>query len=170
MNTVGGVEDLLDDLTLRVVEEGLRAGMFPSQFRTHDRLNGISAIQNIADVGTFGGDGIGCSEAATGAVLRSTNEAEISCLPALIELGPDVAVRCLTHATTQRVPQNHPLVGDSFPLEDFVASKRDRFLGGARPFRLLFNGTDSRSGDYLLRLIAEVGRHVPMGCKNLSCC
>jgi hypothetical protein len=141
--------------------------MFTSRLRTHDRLDGVPAIQNIADIGTFGGDGIGCSEAVAGAVLRSTNEAEISCLPALIELGSDVAVRCLAHAATQRVPQNQPLVGDSLPLEDSFASKRDSFLGGGRPFRLMLNGTDSCSGDHLVRLISEAGRHVPMGRQNL---
>jgi hypothetical protein len=141
--------------------------MFPSRLRTHDRLDGIPALQNIADVGTFGSNGFRYGEAATGAVLGSRNEAEISCLPALIELGSDVAVRCLTHATTQRVPQNHPLVGDGFAFKDFVTSKRDGLLGGGRPFRLLLIGANTRSSDHLLRLIPETSSHLPMRREHL---
>ena len=169
VDAVGRVENFLDDPTLGVVQKGSCVGLFSRPLRSHHRLDGVPPLQNIADVGAFGGDGFGRGEAASGVVLHALDEAELSRLPAPIELRSDVPIRCLAHAATESVPENRPLVGDSLALEDAVAGERDGFFGEGLLLWLfvLLLGAVAGGGDDLLRLISEAGGHLLVRGKNL---
>ena len=99
-------------------------------FRAHDRLDGIPTFQDMSDVGTFGGDGFGRGEAATGVVLRALNEAKLSRLLPPIELGSNLPIRRLAHAAPKRIAEDRSLVGDGLALEDAVAGEGDGLFRG----------------------------------------
>ena len=128
-----------------------------------------AAFQNVANVGTLGGDSFGRRKAATGAVLHTLNDAKLSRFLASIEFGPDVPVRCFSHAATKGVAEDRAFVGHCFPLEDAVASEGDRLLCVRSLFRLLLplHSPRVRGSDNLLRLIPEAGGHFLVRGKNL---
>ena len=96
-------------------------------------------------------------------MLHALDGAELSRLPAAVELGSDVPVRCLAHAAPERVAENRPLVGDGLALEDAVAGEGHGFFGESVSAPALCSCCSSAvagGGDNLLRLISEVGGHL----------
>ena len=138
--------------------------------RSHHGLDGVPPLQNISDIGAFGGNGFGSGEATTRVVLHALDDAKRARLPAAVELRSDFLIRRFAHAATKGIAEDHPLVRYSLALEDAFTGEGNRFFGE----RLLLWLTVQLScafagcGDNPLRLISEGDGHFLMGCKNLS--
>ncbi|WP_245632338.1 hypothetical protein [Edaphobacter aggregans] len=116
------------------------------------------------NIGAFCCDGFGRGESAFRIIFLEFDRAKSAGLSLRLELVSYLAKGRFSHAATKRGGKDGSLVGDGLPLEDALAGEADglfRMSGAFRPLFLL-TGTGAGRLDDTLRLVSELGCHLPM--------
>ena len=121
---------------------------------------------------SFFGDGLAGGELPPGVVLLAGRALELSGGLPLLEVVAHLAVSKVAHAAPQGVAHDVSLIGDGLALEVAALGKGDgrmRLLRDAFGTRLLLSRcARPRFGNDPVRLVAELGRKLPVGCQYLG--
>ena len=129
----------------------------------------MSAVPNLLDIGTLGGEHFRRCVALRGIVCPLTNCSKLAVLTACRELIADLGQGRLAHAAPQRDGHDRPLIGNGLPLEKMIAGEGHRLLStdGGRLANALLYGTLPRLCNDTTRLIAELGGDLPVRLQHL---
>ncbi len=138
-------------------------------FGTHYRGDSIPAFKDVSHVGTLGGDGFGVVKLRPELYFSPWTDRKSPASLRLSNSAPNLFICRLTHAATERVSQDGPLVSYGFALENAFASECDCLLGLIAILRATFLLLRplAGGGNNLLRLIAEFSGHLLVGGENL---
>ena len=118
------------------------------------------------------GDGIAGRELPPGVVLLAGRVLKLAGNLSLLEVIAYLTVSKIAHAAPQGVAHDVSFIGDGLALEAAALGKGDGFLNSLQDIRnarlLLSRRPCARFSDDSIRLVAELGRKLPVGCQYLK--
>ncbi len=174
MYSVAGGKHFLDGFLLCWIQELAGASVVGGVLLPHDRFDCGLALLHVLDGRKLLGNGIAGRELPSGIVLLAGRVLKLSGSLSLLEVVAYLAVSKVAHAAPQGVAHDVSLIGDRLALEVAALSKADSILNpfrDARDVRLLLSRRPCPCfNDDAIRLIAELGRKLPVGCEYLGGC
>src|SRR5271155_343820 len=167
-------EHLFYDLLLRRIQELAGTSVVGGVLLSHDRLDCGLALLHVLDGRKLFGNGLAAGELPPGIVLLAGCQQKFSGRLPSLEVVAYLTISKVAHAAPQGVAHDVSFIGDGLALEVAALGKVDGFLNPFRDVRnarlLLSRRPRPRFGDDSIRLVAELGCKLPMGCQYLGGC